>query len=310
MGLLKIFPMWQGPVGRRATRSAGGPPAQPAGAGNLEEVTHEPHALSDVLDGSGGVGQLCCKLTEYPDGWRVVAFRKAGPRVQQVDVAREVPSAEVSPVVLARSSESLLRTKRLVLHRARCLEVQSLWTFTKRGKFSDVDAVWEAWRAFTQMMRRRWGKEFRFVAVPELHSDGETWHLHVLFGRFFMVEQLRSYWYRALGGSGKETGSATPGSVNVKSLRARHSVGRRVAAYVSKYVGKGFESCSNGRRLFSSSVGLDPVRVVRWYCPYDDGLVDFFDSVGRRCSFDFGLERLYPRFHISRTYVAAVADTG
>jgi hypothetical protein len=210
---------------------------------------------------------------------------------------------------MERSEASIQRTKRLVVHRVRSLAPTALWTFTKRGKFASPDELWAAWRLFTQSMRRRFGTKFRYVAVPELHSDGVTWHMHVAFDRFYMVETLRKWWYCALGGTGREAGSATPGSVNVKSLRARYTAGRRVAGYVASYIGKGLSSGSVARRLFGASVGLHPRRVVRWHCPYDHGLPEFFDAVSERSRLDFGVERLFPRLLISRSFVTAIADT-
>jgi hypothetical protein len=184
-----------------------------------------------------------------------------------------------------------------------------MWTFTKRGKFASSDEVWAAWKLFRQLMARRFKKQkFEFVAVPELHSDGETWHLHVLFGRLYMVEMLRAFWYRSLGGTGKERGDQTPGSVNVKSLRARHSSGRGAARYIAGYVGKGFERGGANKRVFSASVGLAPVDVKRWRDPFDETIIGFADSVGRWLRDHFAFQPFFPRFLFKPGFEVGVID--
>jgi len=194
---------------------------------SLEEVTLEPHgstALPDLLpegDFACADGQASIKVTRYQDGLRVVVFQRKGRAARGggaaslADSASEKSSASSSG---QRLDASLNRSRALVAHRARCLGPVALWTFTKRGKFDSADHVWRVWRAFSQLMRRRYGEKFRFVAVPELHADGETWHLHVLFDRVFMVESLRTLWTRALGGTGRERGQEAHDGIRARGL--------------------------------------------------------------------------------------------
>lgn len=257
---------------RRAERAA------PHGFRSLEEATHKPHDCPE--DFREGVpcaeGQVGVKVTEYPDGFRVVAYQSKGRAVGGggVSTADKPQDESRSPPAEQRSESSLGRSRALVAHRARCLGPVAMWTFTKRGKFESADHVWASWRLFTQACRRRYGIGFRYVAVPELHADGETWHLHVLVDRIYMVESLRVLWARALGGTGLERGSETVGNVDAKSLRGRGFGARRAAGYIAKYVGKGFGGGCAGRRLFSASGGLDPVRIRRWALRIDTGIVD------------------------------------
>lgn len=319
--------IWQGPVsGRPSSRGAaclngrarGASGASGARVGrNLEEVTLEDRpSLPDIAVGAPHRGQLGCKVATYADGSiRAVVYRsratsgKSGSSVLNADSSESESRKGPSSSASERSAASLQRSKRLVVHRARALNAQFLWTFTKRGKFESCDAVWAAWWRFARLMRKRFGKSFRYVAVPELHNDGETWHLHCLFDRFYMVESLRVMWHRALGGSGTERGDQTPGNFNAKSLRARGSARRRAAHYIAKYVGKGFERGGANRRVFSASAGLHPTHVAQWRCPVDEGIVGFTDSVGGWLREHFGLARAYPRFLFRRSWECAVIDT-
>lgn len=321
------FSYWRGQaVERRSRRSlarldAVSAAASEASRRNLEEITLEPQGvLSEIEVGKGLPEQFTANIVQYADGFRVTLYRSprlkfasdAPSTVLPVASADSLSESAFTPIALAveRSIASTKRSRSLVVHRARCLQPHSMWTFTKRGKFASADDVWSAWRLFAQMMRRRFKREWAYVAVPELHRDGQTWHLHVLFGRFYMVETLRRYWYRALGGSGSEQGDQTPGSVNVKSLRSRHSAGLGAARYIAKYVGKGFERGGLNRRVFASSIGLRPLQAQKRRDTFDQGLFGFADAVGRWLREHFGVERIYPRFYVHDTFSAAVIDTG
>ncbi len=109
-----------------------------------------------------------------------------------------------------------------------------------------------------------------YVAVPELHGDGETWHLHVGLSQWIDVVTLRPLWYRALGGTGHEVEGETPGSVNAKSFRGRQGA-LRMAKYIAGYVGKGFERGACNKRVFAAAMGLHPASTGRWHCCYDVG---------------------------------------
>jgi len=187
--------------------------------------------------------------------------------------------------------------------------LHSLWTFTKRGKFSSSQEVWAAWRLFSQQMRRRYGDRWKYVAVPELHADGETWHLHVAFSSFYWVGTLRRFWYRALGGSGVEVGDETPGSVNAKRIGRGHSNARRCSSYLAKYVGKGFERSGANKRVFAASACLGPVSDERWHGIYDDGPADVAAAVGRWLYEAYGYARSEAHFYREPFLEGFVVDT-
>lgn len=144
-----------------------------------------------------------------------------------------------------------------MLHNIRCIGADHLWTFTKRGKFADPDELWAVWKEFNRLMEIRFGDRWQYVAVPELHNDGVTWHLHAAVPGFFLVTTLRTLWHRALGGVGSCAGSDSPGNVDAKFIKGRGP--RSIANYICKYVGKGFGSVATGRRVFSSSAGIRPL---------------------------------------------------
>lgn len=227
-----------------------------AGDANLEDVslkvTDPPLFLPD--DGiSLYPGEMRAKLTTYADGQRLVVY--------PVRNAHKPRTKPCSRAAAERLRCNIARARSTVRHKARSLEVAYLWTFTKRGKFESLDHLWAVWREFERLARKRLGK-FDYIAVPELHADGVTWHLHVAIPNYLMVENIRPWWYLALGGwDGKSEN--TPGSVNAKYFRGGST--KRIWRYISKYVGKDIGAAGLGRRSFSSSKGIRPRAETRYY---------------------------------------------
>lgn len=304
----------------RTSASAASGASRAASVRNLEQVTLNdsgpPGALPYHLEGPPACpGQFGAKVTSYADGHRVVLFRSTGARRSAgagsvTAAARSLAASSLcaSPGNRERSDSSIARSRRLVVHRARELVPVAMWTFGKRGKFASAAEAWAVWAKFSRLMKLRYKDGWRYVAVPELHADGETWHLHVLVDRIYMVETLRVLWSRALGGTGGERGDQTLGNVNVKGSRNRRASARRFATYVAKYVGKGFERGGANRRVFAASVGLGGSHTSRWHCPYDIGLAEFVDASAVWLREAFGVQRFFPVLISKDRIECALAD--
>ena len=215
-------------------------------------------------------------LTEYPDGPRAVVWQSMDP------VVREPRSDRGQKEDGLRWGSALVRSRARIRHLCRCLAVRYMWTFTKRGKFSDLDELWGVWKEFCRLMSVRFpAREWRYVAVPELHQDGETWHLHVGVPEFWDVTVLRRLWYRALGGSGRESGPDTPGNLDVRDKAARRGArsARVIAGYIASYVGKGLGGASSGRRLFSSTKHVVPLKRSCFHWAVDISADEFRESL-------------------------------
>jgi hypothetical protein len=261
--------------------------ARSASRASLEITTlkeSDPDCLiPDLLNGVAPCReQWSIKTTEYADGIRCVGYRSK-PRSLSGGAGSAGESRERIRAALTeaeRTESSLSRSRGLVIHRTRCLGGRYLWTFTKRGKFASIDDVWAAWHEFCRLFKWRTGKRLAYVAVPELHADGETWHLHAVLAQWLDVVTIRALWGRALGGVGNERGTETLGNVDARAFRGRGGVARRIATYVAKYVGKGFVRGSAHRRVFAASCGLNPIRVARWHSPAEFGSQGMAVAVG------------------------------
>ncbi len=126
-----------------------------------------------------------------------------------------------------------------------CLEIRAdrLLTLTTRNKLKDYDDVTATWKRFMRLLENA-GEKFEYVAVPELHKNGEHYHIHAAINGFARVELLRRCWQIALGGKGDECGENALGNVDIKSSRRKgqhknkQAIG--VAKYISKYITKSY----------------------------------------------------------------------
>jgi len=169
-----------------------------------------------------------------------------------------------------------------MLRRLRQLCPDHLWTFTKRGKFPTRAETWEAYGRFCALWRRWFpNRPWVGVEVPELHADGQGWHIHVGIRGFVDVRMVRRVWFKALGGTGSECADQTPGNVDVEGPRRRFRHAK-LALYLCKYMQKSFvEAGATPGKLFDSSRSIDRPEIRRWRQPIALG-VDTATYVARQ----------------------------
>lgn len=84
---------------------------------------------------------------------------------------------------------SISRSRRIILELGLCNDWEFFATFTlDSGKFDrcDLDNFRRSFSQFLRDYRKKVQKngfntDIRFLLIPELHSDGESWHMHGLF---------------------------------------------------------------------------------------------------------------------------------
>ena len=227
-----------------------------------------------VMEFPGGVVE-CQGL--FVEGGRGKASGGAGARVERP------PNAEREREQRERNSR---RARQSLRRRVYMVEADRMLTLTARGKFQSLDDLWAAWARFDRLCKKLYRQNWRYVAVPELHSDQVTYHMHVALRGFYCVGLLRRFWYRALGGKGNETGSETPGNIDMSTFGARLRGRKCLAGYLCKYLVKNLSSRVRGRRSFDCSRGLCPLRITRWRQVIHAGL-DAASVVERRLSATF-----------------------
>lgn len=171
------------------------------------------------------------------------------------------------------------RARAAVRRRVWGLNADRLVTLTRRGGFSTRAECWAAlqrWRRLCKVFS--WWRDY--VAVLELHMGGGPndgkWHIHLALRGFAPLGIALRLWYRALGGTGYESGADTPGGIDLGTRKAgaRPRPRGRIAWYLAKYVAKDFGadgSLRSGERAFSSAGCVRGIQVKRWCLPIGSG---------------------------------------
>jgi hypothetical protein len=168
--------------------------------------------------------------------YRLVNLNRVGGR-------RTTPKEKDEDVKIRDLEKCAYRAARRVRHL--CLEIRAdrLLTLTSRHLLTDYDQLIATWKRFMRILEQA-GEKFEYVAVPELHKNGEHYHIHAAINGFVRVEMLRRCWQIALGGKGDESGVNALGNVDIKSTRrkgqhkSKQAIG--VAKYISKYITKSY----------------------------------------------------------------------
>lgn len=183
----------------------------------------------------GGFEARVCLVNRNNLNRLVSMNRERGKRLKPVE--REAHKIE------ADREKAGYRAARKV--RELCIEIQvdRLLTLTSRNLLHDYDELVATWKRFMRILESA-GAKFDYIAVPELHKNGEHYHIHAAINGFVRAHLLRRCWQIALGGKGDERGSDALGNVDIKQSKRRvadpfrRAVG--IAKYLSKYITKSY----------------------------------------------------------------------
>jgi hypothetical protein len=215
---------------------------QPSDEGNM---------VASIRSFASGGYELSCRRIDLPGLSRMLdARRKTGPR--------EKPD-EQDPEIVKKSAR---RAKRKVRHLCKSMGVDRLLTLTRREGDNNRSDWWnrqgwlDAWERFQRLCKRA-GLDLCCVAVLEDHKKGNH-HLHIALTGWLPVHLIRKLWALCTG--------ATGGNVDIKKRRGnqtRLERTARIASYISKYIGKQFESSEfNKKRYFATRHTMPEVRRI------------------------------------------------
>ncbi len=131
-------------------------------------------------------------------------------------VAKERDEADIQ----RDREKAAYRAAAKVRHFALEIRADRLLTLTSRCLLTDYDQVIATWKRFMRILEAANAK-FEYIAVPELHKNGEHYHIHAAINGFVKADLLRRCWQIALGGKGDERGSDALGNVDIKQQK-RH----------------------------------------------------------------------------------------
>lgn len=209
-----------------------------------------------------------------------------------------------------KMDSSISRAKRVILELALCNDWKYFCTFTISGsKFDRHDLkTWnKKFKQWLRDQRKKFGRPFRFVLVPEQHVDG-SWHMHGLFDDSPTLVSFRELydsgadipWKLVKGGYfnwpdyQKKFGFCSFGEIRDRVA---------VSFYITKYISKSLnDSCMPvGMDLYSASDGLNRASFhgdVYGECAYLDSFLENhyefcdtgFTHVRHNLSWNFSIE--------------------
>lgn len=146
------------------------------------------------------------------------------PRTRSCPIRRKEPNIERSSIEAARRARSRVR---LLATEHRC---NRLLTLTFRDAQKERSQVVKLLQAFFRKVKARLPR-LQWVAVLELHSDGEKWHVHMAVNKWVAKEVWADIWGN--------------GFIDVRRIKSKHGgndpdkQARAAAAYLAKYIAKG-----------------------------------------------------------------------
>ena len=198
-----------------------------------------------------------------------------------VKVFRDI---NVMPMPKAKRGESLNEDKNRerAVQRARkrvrllCKQIMAdrLLTLTYRENVQDRERVESDFKEFSRLMNRlvkRTGKEWwRYVAVLERQERG-AWHIHLAVHGRQVYDVVRALWHQVVG--------VGMGNIDVQNPKGNHAgkvkewPRHKLAAYISKYIGKDAEDSELNAKRYWASRGIDiALPVSGQFASLDDAL--------------------------------------
>ena len=154
-----------------------------------------------------------------------------------------------------RSAESAAkRSKRKVRHLCKLLKARYMVTLTTREIITDLNQFQKLFQEFVRRIRKVSG--FQYVATHELQKRGAL-HLHIAVPNRIDCKLLWSIWRSIVGVDNGRVHISSP-----KSRMTKASAINRIAGYISKYIGKNFETGDFNRRKYWASRNIGEVIVT------------------------------------------------
>ncbi|BCM15186.1 hypothetical protein ACNRBV_04090 [Ralstonia pseudosolanacearum] len=142
------------------------------------------------------------------------------------------------------------RAKQAIRLRCKAISASVMLTLSTRDPITELDEFMKLFDRFRRIMSK--ARVFHYVAVPERQKRG-AWHLHIAVeGRVARHFAIRA-WLRVVGGKGK-------GYCHIRNPNGGKGRGpwdqHKLAAYISKYIGKDVGDRDLNRKRYWTSRGI------------------------------------------------------
>ncbi|MCD8108077.1 MAG: hypothetical protein LUE20_08975 [Oscillospiraceae bacterium] len=199
---------------------------------------------------------------------RLVSYGSGGDRHLDLD---EPENVSMDSDADGRLDNNISRAKSTIRELGLCNPWEYFVTLTVAGHDglhdrTDLNAVKKRWNQCVKDYNRKYGAKLKYLLVPELHKDGESWHFH----GFFLGVAEASLSRNQNGYLDMPFISKRIGYVSLSKIRSL----KRVSSYMTKYITKSFGTdgkVEEAKHLFIASVGLQRKELLfqcshlRWY---------------------------------------------
>lgn len=188
-------------------------------------------------------------------GWELVRPSGSPARYAPGRVVREDSGDDRGLRDAENRERSARRARQIACHRVKAIGADRLLTLTYRENMQCRDTLARHWQEFVRRVRRVQG--FDYVATVERQKRGAL-HVHVAVRGRQNYRVLRAVWLSVVGEGN--------GNIDVRNPFRERALRHRLAAYLSKYIGKGFDDGGDGTRRVWCSKGIAvPSREVRGF---------------------------------------------
>jgi hypothetical protein len=140
-----------------------------------------------------------------------------------------------------RAESSVQRTRKTIRQRCMAFGVDRMLTLTYQENMEDRERCYSDTIKLIQRCQAA-GYLPKYVAVPEQQKRG-AWHVHIACKGFMWVQTIRRFWREIVG----------LGNIDMSYRHRNENNPWRIAAYLSKYIGKAIEQAKPGERTFWAS---------------------------------------------------------
>lgn len=209
---------------------------------------------------------------------------------------REVTPEQREKKDIENRERAAKRARQNVRYLAKSLFADHMLTFSYRENVDDRARVAADWKEFVRLFRIRY-PDWKYVAVLEKQERGAL-HIHVAVHGRQDIRWLLRCWLLAIGQpavdvsawlvGGESLGGRSLGAVNVEPPKrrwagsARHWKGDKLAAYLTKYIGKEFEEAEKSTKKYWASRNIERPEIKRFWLraeSYVDAVVEAHDLI-------------------------------
>ena len=230
--------------------------------------------LRDSLTGENIYKENQYKIYKYTDDFYKLIKFKTLLRSAGYELESDKNKAEKGTVNCEKLDSNLRRTKSKIFELALCNNFTHFCTFTIDGKKyprDDLKVYYKAFSKFLNNIQRTKGK-LKYLLIPELHTDGQNWHIHGLMSitnenvlKPFEYQNKQKYNAKTRkklkdlydkGYLNFEEYEKKFGFCSFGKIKDKKAVSKYITKYIVKNIDEGYKNIDLNSKLYYCSKGL------------------------------------------------------